>query len=611
MEFHVRTALRPGRKPGRRFARSLFSVLLTIAVVQVAHATPGLQAEGSRPEPPVLRSAEVRDLGTRIDGEVSLSPEKPYTVLVFTADTCGEGGELTPFGSVDLVTDASGFASFNLVKEGWLNDTLKAVARVTDATGDSSALSACLPMEIALTYWEDVALTLAADLTNAVVGTPVVFSVRLTNTSQTPTGPPEITSLTVDLVLPAGVEFVEASAGGVLTDGRVVFSDVTVPATGGGPELTVTVVPSSLEPLAVEAHVNHLGPYAANNTAALAVAVSGPVSEQADLALTLAAAPEPVHAGGELTYTLTVTNRGPAAVPAVRVSDLLPAGVAFLRASATQGAPVTANGELTCDLGLMTNGARAVVTVVVQPAAEGSVTNVATVGFTPPSPGLMLTNPVPAVVDPVLTNNTGSVVSTVVPPLAVQVAEDPKFNPQTGLYEQVVRFTNIGSNALAGVRLTLSGVAAGVTLLNGSDPTGAQPYLQLHRQVNAGETVAFTVEFYQRDRTGFGSPVYAATEVAEAAPGATGTEVPVTTGRAPLVLGGTLNNGRFLLEFRAVPGQHYAVQYRNTVGDPWRTAVPTVTAPANVVQWLDDGPPKTVTRPPAASRFYRVLLLEP
>jgi uncharacterized repeat protein (TIGR01451 family) len=485
-----------------------------------------------------------------------------------------------------------------------------AVARVTDATGDSSALSACLPMQIALTYWEDVALTLAADPTNAVVGTPVVFSIRLANASQTPTGPPEITSLTVDFVLPAGVEFVAASAGGVLTEDRVVFSDVTVPP-AGGPELTVTVIPSSPEPLAVEAHVNHLGPYAANNGATLTVAVTGLVPEEADLALALTAAPEPVRVGGELTYTLTVTNRGPATVPAVRVSDVLPAGLGFLRATASQGTPVTVDGEFTCDLGLMTNGARAVITVVVQPSVEGSVTNVATVGFTPASPGLMDGGGSLAILDPNLTNNTASRVSTVVPALAVEVAGDPGFNPQTGLYEQVVRFTNVGTNTLTGVRLALSGLAAGVIVLNGSESAGSQPYLQLHRQVNPGETVAFTVEFYQRDRKGFDSPIYAATEFAETAPGATGTEVPVTNGRAPLVLGGTLNPGRFLLEFRAVPGQRYAVQYRNTVGDPWHTAVPAVTAPANVVQWLDDGPPKTVTPPPATSRLYRVLLLEP
>jgi hypothetical protein len=42
----------------------------------------------------------------------------------------------------------------------------------------------------------------------------------------------------------------------------------------------------------------------------------------------------------------------------------------------------------------------------------------------------------------------------------------------------------------------------------------------------------------------------------------------------------------------------------------WKTANPIITAPANRVQWYDDGPPKTESKPTSiGSRFYRVMEL--
>jgi hypothetical protein len=51
------------------------------------------------------------------------------------------------------------------------------------------------------------------------------------------------------------------------------------------------------------------------------------------------------------------------------------------------------------------------------------------------------------------------------------------------------------------------------------------------------------------------------------------------------------------------------VQYSSNM-ITWLTAIPIVIAPANRVQWYDDGPPKTDSIPSTiGSRFYRVMLL--
>lgn len=574
-------------------------------------AAPWPHTEGPRPAPPVLRSAVVSDFDTQIEGDISLEPGTAYTVLLFTTDDCAGSGELTPFGSVGVITDTNGFASFSLVREAALNDTLSAVARVTDATGESSVLSECLPVQIELTYWTDVALRLTGSAPEAQVGEPFTYTVSLDNLSQTPGEPPQIEALTVDVVLPDSVEFVAASADGTVAAGQVRFLNVTVPPSGET-TLTVTVRPLAPGALKCRASVNDDGPYQANNTAELTTPALGTEVEVADLALGLTAAPEPVWVGAELTYTIAVTNLGPATAPDVRLTDALPETVDFVRATATLGTPVFAAGEVLCDFGEMTNGAQAAVTVVVRPTAVGSVTNRAVVEIAPAAEPTLSEQggspPTPE--DPNPANNAAAVVSTVLPRPGVEVLDEPTFNPQTGLYEQRVRFTNSGANPLAGVRLYLTNLASGVTVFNASGQAESQPFLQLHRMVNVAESVEFTVEFYQRERKPFASPTYTTAEAAPAPPAAEGTTVATVPGRAPLVLSGALNQGRFLIEFRSQPGARYAVQYRDSLDEAWRTAAPLVTASADVVQWFDDGPPKTLT-PPGAARLYRVLQLPP
>jgi hypothetical protein len=70
-----------------------------------------------------------------------------------------------------------------------------------------------------------------------------------------------------------------------------------------------------------------------------------------------------------------------------------------------------------------------------------------------------------------------------------------------------------------------------------------------------------------------------------------------------------LANGSVLVEFSATPGQVYAIQYSSDMVT-WLTAVPAITAPANQVQWIDAGPPQTVSSPAQqGARYYRVVRL--
>ena len=74
-----------------------------------------------------------------------------------------------------------------------------------------------------------------------------------------------------------------------------------------------------------------------------------------DLGVTKSDNPDPVAAGSQLTYTVTVTDHGPANATGVVVKDTLDSNTTFVSTS-LGGACSQAAGVVTCDLGNMANG---------------------------------------------------------------------------------------------------------------------------------------------------------------------------------------------------------------------------------------------------------------
>ena len=90
-------------------------------------------------------------------------------------------------------------------------------------------------------------------------------------------------------------------------------------------------------------------------------------------------ATSPTPLNGTVTYTMTVTNKGPDTATSVQLADPAPAGITYLTASSSQGTCVVTASLVTCDLGTIAPGQVVTITVTGRATQVGQHTNTATV----------------------------------------------------------------------------------------------------------------------------------------------------------------------------------------------------------------------------------------
>lgn len=158
----------------------------------------------------------------------------------------------------------------------------------------------------------------------------------------------------------------------------------------------------------------------------------------ADLAVSGAVAPNPVLSGSSLTWTVTVTNRGPGQATEVMVRTATPAGTRFASLDVSQGSTSSPaageTGAVLCAIGNLDSGASATLRLTV--TADCSLTNGTVLDFSASATG--------AVPDPDAANNRASataVVSNPAPEIgAVTVSQTQLWPPNGKLVDLTVSY---------------------------------------------------------------------------------------------------------------------------------------------------------------------------
>lgn len=224
----------------------------------------------------------------------------------------------------------------------------------------------------------DLQIVKSDDPDPVVAGETLTYSLTVTNS-----GPSDATAVTVTDTLPSGVTFDSAmSSQGTFSNsnGTITF-EVGNLARDASAELTVvvTVDPDFRGTLtnSATATADEIELTPENNSTTIDTAVEAEV----DLQITKTAAPDPVVAGGQLVYTLSVTNLGPSQATAVEVTDTLPGAVTFVEADSEQGTVSHDAGVVTAALGALDPGdsVEITITVDVDSSATGTLTNTAAV----------------------------------------------------------------------------------------------------------------------------------------------------------------------------------------------------------------------------------------
>jgi uncharacterized repeat protein (TIGR01451 family) len=320
-----------------------------------------------------------------------------------------------------------------------ITDTANVSATTTDPNPSNNY--ATVTTIVATAGQSDLAVTKTGTPTTVLAGNKITYTVVVTNNGPAAAANPLLTdtfsclppgggtafqcaTVTSTTPYPTGWTCNAASGGQFTCNGpgsmpantSSTFTFVMTVTAGTSPGVTVNNT-ASIGPTATD-------PYLTNNTASAPPStVASPT--QADVAILKTASPEPVNQGTSLTYTLQVTNNGPAVATGVAVTDILPGQVTYSSVSipSSQGSCsyTSATTTVSCTLNNMNVGALVIITINVSAATFSSSTtssNTATVTSTTS--------------DPNSTNNSSTAISTIQAATAVDLTSFRAFTRPGG-----------------------------------------------------------------------------------------------------------------------------------------------------------------------------------
>ncbi|MGH8172736.1 MAG: DUF7507 domain-containing protein, partial [Rhodanobacteraceae bacterium] len=338
---------------------------------------------------------------------------------------CGSG---FPCGLGDMPAGASTIVTVTFAVPIGATNTILNTATVLSETADTNVLNNTSSVSTPI-----VPVASSADLAviktgpaSVDAGTSATYTLSVTNN-----GPDAATNAVLVDPAPAGTTFASADAPcaggfpcalGTLASGQNVTLTATfaVDANASGNLVNTASIGSDTS-----------DPNSANNTSSVGTSVN-PTGPLADLVV-VKTGPANVAPGGNVTYTIQVTNNGPDAAVNTVLADTTPSGLSFVAADAPCA------GGFPCALGTLASGQSVTLaaTYAVDAGASGTLVNTANVASDTS--------------DPSSANNTSSIATTVIPSGALADLVVLKTGPANvvpgGSVTYTIQITNNGPDA--------------------------------------------------------------------------------------------------------------------------------------------------------------------
>ena len=237
-------------------------------------------------------------------------------------------------------------------------------------------------------------------ITKTAVPNPVFASSNLTYSIMVSNrGPWNATDVSITSELPRGARFVSAITTRGFLSANDGFLTCFIPVLTNNAIANITVIVAP--PAGIITNIADVTAFELDlfsNNSATNITTVNPVSE---LALKLTASSQQIFASSNVTYTVTVSNRGPSTAMGVAITNVLPANATFVSATLPRGTTNVANGIVIGTLPSLSNSQVATLTIVARGTLPGSESNSVRV--------------INQSYDPILDNNSGSLPLTVLP----------------------------------------------------------------------------------------------------------------------------------------------------------------------------------------------------
>jgi uncharacterized repeat protein (TIGR01451 family)/CSLREA domain-containing protein len=326
---------------------------------------------------PELTNASGSGSNTIIQGTLNSAANATYKLEFFSNIACnpsGFGDGQTFLGFDSVTTDASGNANFSITLTGVTVPVGSSItSTATDPNNNTSEFSKCLLLGGA-SQLADLEVTKTAESSSFLVGDTVTFTITLSNK-----GPDQGTGIAVRDTLPAGITLNQATASaGTYNNNTGIWSlnslnkdsiatlVIAGTFTQPGTITNTTAIISSDQP----------DPNGGNNKSSVTLTVQQRLIS-ADLQLTKTADKTSLTVGQMVTYTLTLTNKGPDKATGISVSDVAPAGLSLGQVIASVGSYNATTGIWT--VSSLNSGNQAVLTIVATSSQPGTIINKAAI----------------------------------------------------------------------------------------------------------------------------------------------------------------------------------------------------------------------------------------